>query len=578
MKDADATEETLSPTQQKLFAALQARLSREPDSVRAGLENGADGEIEEQLIAIWRRVLGRNDIGRHDNYFQLGGDSVKSIQIVSQAQRLGLTLTTRKLLESPTIALLARGLHPGGPGKPTGADPGLPGLSGRFALTPLQAGLLYETLASPERHLYQSCIVLDARGALDMGLVRLAWNKVLLSHPALRTRFVWSEPGEPQQIVAAQIPCQVLEGERADLPAEEACDRLKRQMAAEVGRLDQAPLCRIGVIHLTSARHRLILVHHHLILDGWSQQLVLSDLISTYFNYLDGHEIETLPSPPFQAFVERVCLPRSVATRFWAHYLRDYRPANVLTRPGEERTTRVTRIDLDEATAAGLARLALDAGVTLSTLFQGLWALTVAEASGSTDIVYGLVVSGRDTSFAGAEDLTRVVGMCVNTVPVRVSVPAIGGLEEWLQGLRTNILDVMPHQYTPLPELKHQIVGAATPWLFETLVVIENLPGVPFHDDRLSLTLHSYEIEEGWPIVIVLHTGDAPAIELRIQPGRTRAGLPQWLEHYLRVALRALSTTPPDSLMPALRAALAAEMHAASFPSGELSGSRRETA
>lgn len=574
--------EPLSPVKQELLAALQARLPAEPTLGLSQTDSELQ-DIEDRLLSIWQRVLGKQDIARHDNYFRLGGDSTRSIQIVAQARMVGLSLTTRALYDNPTVALLARGIRAKAVQPVTAVQPATAvqpvrtvmsaeGSSDSYPLTPAQAGLLYENLTAPERGLYQSGMVLDVIGELNVDLLCLAWNRLITSEAVLRTRFEWTQPGAPHQWVEPAASSHM-----ASIQAHTICDEsvaeLIRDLRKQIRRLDCAPLYRLALVRVNPTHHLLIFVHHHLILDGWSQALLLQRLFADYGAFAAGREPDAIERVPFRRFVEQVCLPRSVPSGFWRTYLKghDFEPRLVCSSGSPHTELRSFRIPSD--IALRLEQLAADISVTFSTLFQGVWTLAVAAVAGTREIVYGLVVSGRDASVEHGEDLTGVIGMCANTLPVRVKVSGGETLAHWLREVGANVLELVSHQYASLSAIKRQVAGAACQSLFETLVVIENLPRFP-PDGRLQVSLRSFEIEEGWPLVVVLHPGASPLVQLRAQAARCQSGVPEALEHLLDIALRQLATVSPDTDVAAVQALLS-ERGPMAAP-GSLTAARRD--
>lgn len=234
----------LSPGKARLFELLRSRNSPAPPD--AATQNGEPNSVERQLAEIWRDVLRVRNIKRHDNYFRIGGDSIKSIQIAARARRLGLAVTTRLILENPTIARLAQALTlvrmapETRPAQQVGRS--------EYPLTPMQTGLLYETLLAPSSDLYLGCLVLRIDGTLDIDILRLAWNRIFLAHPALRTRIDWTRLGGPRQVVDGDARCDlVVDVPFADEAAEAALQRFQHGLRARIGAIDRAPLCRVGL-------------------------------------------------------------------------------------------------------------------------------------------------------------------------------------------------------------------------------------------------------------------------------------------------------------------------------------------
>ncbi len=146
---------------------------------------------------------GSNGIGIHDNFFDLGGDSILNIQIVSRAVKAGIEITPTQLFQTQTIAALAQEGIKGSQPRP--AVSSSPSTRKAYPLTPLQAGMLFHTLKEPNSGIYVEQYRCTLSGQLDQQLFQQAWASLVRQHPALRTSFVWDDPGQPRQVVNDEI-------------------------------------------------------------------------------------------------------------------------------------------------------------------------------------------------------------------------------------------------------------------------------------------------------------------------------------------------------------------------------------
>jgi non-ribosomal peptide synthetase component F len=242
--------------------------------------------------------------------------------------------------------------------------------------------------------------------------------------------------------------------------------------------LDRAPLMRVALIRTGAREWELLWTHHHLLLDGWSGPRVWADLMAAY-DALAAGRTPSLPEPPrfrdYVAWLERQ--DPGAAERFWRGALAGFdEPTPLPAGRGTPGTAPrvVRRGDLPRpprghrpAPRAGARR-----GVTLTTLFQGAWALLLARYTGRGDVAFGNVVSGRAAPVDGVEEM---VGMLINTLPVRVRVPDSASAREWLRGIQTAQTEARQFEHTPLVEVRRW-AGLDRRELFETLFVYENFP------------------------------------------------------------------------------------------------------
>nr|AGS49830.1 long-chain-fatty-acid--CoA ligase [uncultured bacterium esnapd16.2] len=347
-----------------------------------------------------------------------------------------------------------------------------PGLVDVWPLTPLQEGMLFERSLDQEGvDVYQSQRILDLDGPLDVDSLHSAWRSLVARHGALRTSFHLLGSGRTVQVVVddADIPWRVVDVSHLDAAAAAAAvDRLLAQDQKARFDITRAPLLRLLLIRLADDRHRLVLTSHHLVLDGWSTPIVLGEMLASYAG---GRSLPAAPSHrDYLAWLSRQ--DREATRSTWRSELAGL-DEPTLVDAGADRTMVLPdeRVEqLSEEATRGLTEFARAHGLTLSTILHGAWALVLARLTGRTDLVFGSVVSGRP---AEVPDVEHMVGMFINTVPVRVrldgSRPVLGVLED----LQTRQSALTEHQYLGVQEIR----GPAGPGaVFDTVVMIENYP------------------------------------------------------------------------------------------------------
>ncbi|MFF8919566.1 condensation domain-containing protein, partial [Streptomyces sp. NPDC015032] len=352
-----------------------------------------------------------------------------------------------------------------------------PGLADIWPLTALQSGLLFHTMLADSRFdAYQMQLVFHLSGTVDPARMRAAGQALLNRYPNLRTAFVNSAAGDPVQIVpnTAELPWRTLDLSTLDDEARRAaCDRF---LADDMNdRFNQAapPLLRMTLLTTGPDRAELVLTAHHVLFDGWSYPLLLQDLLRAYA--ADG-DLAALPRPrnyrDFLAWLS--AQDRTRSTRAWAAEL-DGVDTPTLLAAGLEPRTDLSGIgnieaELSADEARELARRAADLGVTLNTLVQGTWAVLLASLTGRQDVLFGTTVSGRPPSLPGVDSM---VGLFINTLPVRVRCSPTETLAELLTGLQGRQAALLDHHHHGLTDIQQSI---GLPDLFDTLVVYESYP------------------------------------------------------------------------------------------------------
>ncbi|MEE8586575.1 MAG: amino acid adenylation domain-containing protein, partial [Acidobacteriota bacterium] len=498
---------------------LDRRSLPAPDQVRP--DTGQDyvaprTALETRLAQIWSEVLRVEQVGIQDNFFALGGDSILSIQVVARANQAGISLNALQVFQHQAIAELAQaagwiGQETPPQGRPCDTSPGqaaplleadsqacfdaqrqavvrLSGDSGQliedaYPLAPLQQGLLLHSLLKPElsEYLVQFTCCIDS--PLNVEAFQWAWEESVRAHPVLRTAFVWEGLEEPLQAVYGQAGPLWRQLDWSALSADCHQQCLEEMLAQDRERgfdLSRAPLMRLTLIRLGQGGYRFVWSCHHLLLDGWSSRLVLKQALARYQGMCRGIAPCLGQSRPYRdyiAWLQKQDLGR--ARSYWSKQLEGFstptplevgRPQNASQPEGGHGQQEMGfSPELTESLQSMARRLQL----TLNSLLQGVWAVLLSRYSGEEDVLFGITASGRPPQLAGIESM---VGVFVNTLPLRVRVPAEASLQAWLKELQSQQAEMRLFEYSPLAEVqKWSQVTPGRP-LFDSLFAFENFP------------------------------------------------------------------------------------------------------
>ncbi len=361
-----------------------------------------------------------------------------------------------------------------------------------YPVAPLQGGMIFHTLYAPGSEIYFEQMTGTLAGPLDPDAFVQAWQVVAARQPVLRTAFAWEGLERPLQIVhrAVQIPW-ILEDWRGETGVAARLDALAAADRARGFDLATAPLLRFTLVRTGPAEHRLLWSFHHLLFDGWCFSLLLREVLVAYEALRRGEPVELEPVRPYRDYI--AWLARQDAARaeaFWRNRLADVTAATPLPFDHPEERGGRAAADFHRAErhlpaplAASLARLAQDAGLTLSTVVQGAWALLLARWSGAHDVVFGAVVSGRPAELPGIESM---IGLFINTLPVRVEIDPGMPVLPWLRRLQEEHLAQRELEWSPLADVQRWSGVAPGAPLFDSLVVFENYPVDPDLGEQLG--------------------------------------------------------------------------------------------
>jgi amino acid adenylation domain-containing protein len=393
-----------------------------------------------------------------------------------------------------------------------------------YPLTPLQEGILFHSLLEPEAGPYFRQWICALRGRLDAAALRRAWQEVVDRHTVLRTAFVWEEVEAPLQVVCRRVELPFRQEDwRGVDAAEQACRfacLLERDRRAAID-LSAAPLLRVTLVQVADDLHRMVWSFHHILLDGLSVALVVRRVIACYLAFRRGERPAPQRARPFRDYIAWL-QGRDVAAAeaYWRRALGGFRAPTPLpadlpeTRPadggaaGSPRQQRdCVRLLSPEVTEA-LRDFGRRNQVTLNTLLQGAWALLVGRHSGTDDVVFGATVAGRPAELPDGES---IVGLFINTLPVRACLPPERPWAKWLRALQGEQAEARQYDFSPLVRVQQWSEVPAGEPLFGTLVVFENYRVEEAAPERAA----ELEIEE-----VRFFDGTNYPLTLIVRPGR----------------------------------------------------------
>ncbi|MGP8300094.1 amino acid adenylation domain-containing protein [Streptomyces inhibens] len=480
----------------------------------------APGSATELLLCgIWQEVLGVERVGVHDNFFDLGGDSILSIRVISRIRAtLGVAPSPRQLFDTPTVAGLAATLGRDDPSAAADvplepADRGAP-----LPLSSAQQRQWFLHNFEPDSSEYHIVTGLRLDGDLDIAALRGALNGLVARHEALRTTYAATGEGA-EQIVhpAGEVVCA--RTDLSEVPEDQREDALRghiERAAARPFSLTEGPVLRAELFRLGARDHLLLLVIHHIATDGVSMQVLTEELGVHYAAALDGTP-PALPALPvsyadYAAWQRRMLSGPALDDHlaYWQERLAGVRPLELPTdrpRPAVRSSAgRMLLIEIEPRVAEGLKELARRHDATLFMALTAAVQLLLARYTGQPDIVVGTPAAGR-----GRQELEGLVGLFVNTVALRSTVDESGTFGAFLGAVRDTVLEAFVHEDVPFDRLVEVLRPRRDPSrnaLVEVFVGLETdrsappaLPGltvteVPFVSGEVSHDL-SFDFVDG---------------------------------------------------------------------------------
>ncbi|MEV7939327.1 amino acid adenylation domain-containing protein [Kitasatospora sp. NPDC088264] len=420
-----------------------------------------------------------------------------------------------------------------------------------YPLTATQSGMLFHALSEAGRDMYTGHFGVRLGGVGDVAALARAWQRVVDRTPVLRTAVVWQDVAEPLQVVHADVRVPVDQLDLRALPEAERSAELERLWAERTGRsldLVSAPLIRVAVVRLSGDEVEVFWSTHHMMLDGWSFAGVLSDVFREYSLLTGGPAGAATVRRPYRDYVQWLAgQDDAEAERYWRGALDGFTvPTPLLfdrqpVRAHDTRSSREERICLGPERSARLYEAARAARLTVNTLVQGAWAVLLARYSGETEVCFGATVSGRPSTLPGAD---AMVGLFINTVPVRVAVDGTAEAAEWLRGLQAAQVEARQYEHVDLARVQRW--SGSPNGLFDSIVVFENYPYDEAEAARSGLRVGAYRGDEhtNYALTLTAHAGEEFQLAIGYDPALFDPDTVARMTGHLTTLLDALAAAP----------------------------------
>lgn len=349
-----------------------------------------------------------------------------------------------------------------------------------YPLSAIQQGMLFRVLYEKRSGVDIEQLICTIHCSLSVTAFLKAWQQVTERYAALRTSFCW-QTDEPCQQVHSQVELPVEQQNWCHFSHEEQQERLNSFLRLDRQRgfdLAQAPLMRLAIFQLAPSQYQCVWTFHHILLDGRSIQIVLGEVFAAYEALRQGQKLTLPPVYPYQDYITWLQEQDfSNSTQYWKELLKGFTTptslptARIHAAYANNSSHHILQASLSESTTAALKHFADKHDLTPNTILQGAWALLLSHYNKVEDVVFGAT---RACRYSSVPEANRMVGILINTLPVRVQPKAEKLLLPWLQELRNQHLAVRPYEHTPLVQVQAWSDVPAILSLFESLVVFEN--------------------------------------------------------------------------------------------------------
>ncbi|MCP4217735.1 MAG: amino acid adenylation domain-containing protein, partial [bacterium] len=458
-----------------------------PDPVAGGIGDSYEAprnSMEVLLASIWQKVLGIDQVGIDDDFFDLGGDSIKSMNIVAGLRKEQLTIDLKNLFLHSSIRKLAKHI-----GTSAGAETvereeratveqkykGIPShvkekieeevrnrlgegyeMQDICTLTPHQQDVLASTMANKESYYVHNLINISTR--TDVKMLETAFNEIIRQYAVCRTIYTVPDNYEPIQIILQERKLTIDVQDISHLPTDKKKETLREIRAVDKKRgfdlTRDAPM-RVILVKTGEDYDKLIWVTHNIIFDTYACLIMVEELIKAYDALIEDKPVELEPEIPFSKFVRWLEQEdKKEGWKQWGEYLEGSSQTTTLSKMGntvEDNTYDLQEyfFSIDENMTDGLKRLAAKSRVTLNVLFQSMWGVLLQKYTGNKDVLIGSIVAGRSANLKGIE---RIVGLFLNTIPIRINSGGNPVFTKLLKEAQIQSLQLKEYEHLPVYE------------------------------------------------------------------------------------------------------------------------------
>ncbi|KAF2834041.1 acetyl-CoA synthetase-like protein [Ophiobolus disseminans] len=471
-----------------------------------------------QLIRIWAALLhlDAESIGVNENFFRVGGDSMKAIRMVSAARRIGMSLTNQQIFKTPTVEALAHEsleavlptsseieLSPFSLLESGTSESLLTEIEHTYSIprnkiqdlypcTALQEGMVALSLKTPGAYMVQMIVPLGKD--VDIFCLKAACQQVARQNPILRSRMLETTAGPLQAVINEELQWQ----SRSSLSQYLEFDRLSHMFPG-------SRLIRLAIIEGGGSDRYLAVTAHHAIMDNWSASLFLRNIGVVY------QEAVVPPTGSFGSFIQALgTMDDGTQRQFWSKYLAGSTTLRYPVLPSADYEPHATKVIEQDFRMISSCRT----DITAATYLRAAWALCLAQYGGTDDVTFGATLSGRTVSVPLVEN---ILGPTIATMPIRIRIPGTKSIMSFLQHVQAEASEMIPHEQFGLHKIRRLAQTEGFSADFQSHLVVQ----ASAHEEDICLfgekvKVESWETSSTYAINLEC-TISRESIELRVQ-------------------------------------------------------------
>lgn len=407
-----------------------------------------------------------------------------------------------------------------------------PKIEAIFPLTPMQQSLLFHHLASTHDQGFLN-VQFTLQGLLNKTYLEEAIHRTMKRHAVLRTTVHWEKLEKPVQLIHQERPIQLSYLDWTDSSQQENEEKwtaLKQKYSEAGANFEEGALSKIVLVKMKEQTYRLLWPSHHLLLDGWSSQIILNDLL-TFYDAISENKIPALePLPTYKSYKSWLnSLNEEASQKFWKQYFKDFDNSSLFNR-------NITLINaftptesnkfISEKLTDDLQQFAKKNRITLNSIVQGTWALTLGKYFNTNDLCFGCTVSGRSGDFPNIDLLS---GMFMNVQPARALIQKELTISEWLKTIQIQQQEARKYEHVSLDQIMSYINRSSARPLFDSLFLFENYPLTATKNGGITISNFESGITSTYPVTMVAVPGDKMQLSLSVLPELIDTNASSWI-------------------------------------------------
>jgi aryl carrier-like protein/effector-binding domain-containing protein len=439
--------------------------------------------IEQQLVQIWKSILKHDEISIHDNFFVLGGNSIKVIQLLSKIEQLNFHLDIEDIFDYPTISQLSTiiGIKSVFVRKEnSNIDIDNDSLAEKFfnkdqlkelknkfdlediyPLSPMQEGILFQSLKEEGVPLYLLEYSYLIEGNIEIDFFEKSFNDLINRYDILRSNFLHNYYDRMFQVVLKERKVEFLYVEISS--SDDLLDIINQYKTKNRQRgfdLANDVLMRAAIFKIEDSKYQFIWSFHHILMDGWCLGKIFEEFSIMYMGYVNKQPQKLLPVAQYKNYIAWLeNQNRELSSKFWEAYLKDFLQPTSIPRESEthsierNKTIEVISLKLDKQVVKSLNKLFTPLSITISSVIHSLWGILLSFYNDTNDVVFGTVVLGRPPEL---KNVDSIIGLFINTIPIRINFNKNESIKQIVKKVQEKNNECQKHHYYPLYKIQSE--------------------------------------------------------------------------------------------------------------------------